>query len=195
MARKRTNTPTKPIDVRAQRSIDALHAAFLELLELKPLDQILLREITEVAGLSYPTFFRRFASKDELLVDIARSEVHTLLSLTKRSFDAGRIEGGRDACEYVQRHRRLWKSLLTGGAASAMREEFALAARAMADTCQRTNPALPLDLSINFYASCTFEIFAWWMRQPDDYPLNNVIKLYDAMHLDTIARLRHLALD
>jgi hypothetical protein len=117
------------------------------------------------------------------------------LSLTKRSFDAGRIEGGRDACEYVQRHRRLWKSLLTGGAASAMREEFALAARAMADTCQRTNPALPLDLSINFYASCTFEIFAWWMRQPDDYPLNNVIKLYDAMHLDTIARLRHLALD
>ena len=195
MARARTNTPTKPDDARAQRSIEALRQAFLDLLEHRALDQISIKEITDAAGLSYPTFFRRFASKQDLLEDIAAEEVRNLLHLgetamTRRSG----AESAEHLVEYVQRHRRLWSVLLTGGAASAMRQEFMRVAREIARSRPRTNPWLPIDLAVAFVTSSIFELFAWWMKQPEDYPVENVIKLFDALVIDTAGRPRNIVL-
>jgi len=195
LARKRTTVPTKPNDARARRSVEAMRAAFLELIEIKPLDDILLRDITDAAGLSYATFFRRFASKEDLLIDIARGEVRNLMELSRQAILNKTSEGGKGMCEYVQNRRNLWKGLLTGGATSAMREEFIRAAQHMVDVRGRVNPAIPLDLAAGFTASGIFEIFAWWMRQPDDYPVGNVNKMFDALIVNAIGRPLDLALD
>lgn len=194
MARPRTITPTKPDDARAQRSIDALRAAFLALIERKPLDQIFIKEITDEAGLSYPTFFRRFASKEELLEDIAAEEVRTLLSLGQSAMNRKATGSSRLMLEYVQERRKLWTALLTGGAASAMRQEFMRVAREIARAGPRVNPWIPLDLAVAFVASGIFEILAWWMRQPADYPLDNVITLFNALIVDSTARPRNIVL-
>ena len=194
MARKRTTTPRIPDDARAQRSIDALRAAFLQLIEQKPLDQISIKEITDAAGLSYPTFFRRFASKEELLAHIATEEVQRLLSLGQAAMERKSPKSAEAMCEYVQAHRRLWRTLLTGGAASAMREEFMRISRDIAASRPRSNPWLPIELAVPFVASGTFEIFAWWMRQPDDYPVENVITLFDALIIDSAGKPRNITL-
>lgn len=52
----------------------------LTLIETMPLDEISIKNITETAGVSYPTFFRRFARKEELLEDIAAAEANEVLS-------------------------------------------------------------------------------------------------------------------
>lgn len=196
MARPRTTKPTKPDDARVHRSIEALREAFLELIEQKALADISIREITDAAGVSYPTFFRRFSGKEELLEDIATSEVQHLLSLGRNSIAGRKRAGsGADLCNYVQEHRKLWTTLLTGGAASAMREEFIRVAGEMSQAGPRANPWLPLDLAVPFTASCIFEILTWWMRQPEDYPLENVIKLLDALVIDTLVRPRAISLD
>jgi AcrR family transcriptional regulator len=195
LARPRTTTPTRPDDARAQRSIDALRAAFLELLERKPLEDIAIREITDGAGVSYPTFFRRFGSKHELLEDIATEEVSKLLSLGQAAF--GKTEAtssAEDLCRYVQQHRALWAALLNGGAADAMRAEFKRIAEETAYTRPRANPWLPIDLAAPFVTSGVFEILAWWMRQPDDYPLENVVTLFNALIVETTARPRNIVL-
>lgn len=194
MARKRTNAPSKPDDVRASRSIQALQAAFLRLLETKPLDQILLREITDEAGLSYPTFFRRFAGKDDLLAHVAAAEVRELLGRGNAAMAGGAPGSGALMCDYIQAHRKLWTTLLTGGATSAMRQEFMRISGEMAGMLPRRNPWLPVDLAVPFVAGGIFEILSWWLRQPDDYPVANVVTLLDALIVETTARPRDIVL-
>jgi AcrR family transcriptional regulator len=174
--------------------MDALRAAFLALIERKSLDQISIKEITDEAGLSYPTFFRRFASKEDLLEHIAAEEVRTLLSLGHSAMDRKAAGSPRQMLEYVQDHRTLWTALLTGGAASAMRQEFMRIAREIATSGPRANPWIPLDLAVAFVASGIFEILAWWMRQPTDYPVENVITLFNALIVDSTGRPRNVVL-
>ena len=195
MARQRTTRPTKPNDARAHRSIDSLREAFLQLLEHRSLEEITIKEITETAGLSYPTFFRRYSGKEELLADIATGEVRRLLSLSEEALDErGSQEPVEAMCAYIQSRRSLWKTLLTGGATAAMREEFMRISREIADTRPRSNPWLPVDLAVPFVASGIFEIFAWWMEQPEDYPVENVKIIFEALISETLARPRNITL-
>lgn len=194
MARKRTTIPSRPDDVRASRSIEALQAALLRLIENKPFEQILLREITEEAGLSYPTFFRRFASKEDLLDHVAVEEVRHLLELGNQTIGGQHPRSAQLMCEYVEAHRQLWTTLLTGGATAAMREAFMREARVIAATNQRQNPWLPIDLAVPFVANGLFEILAWWLRQPQDYPVANVETLLDVLIIETTARRRNITL-
>lgn len=185
MARARTTTPSKSLDVRAQRSVKAMQTAFLMLIEQKPLDEISIKEITETAGLSYPTFFRRYATKSELVEEIATSEVRSLLAAEGAS--RGLVRSAGALCRYVDAHRVLWTVLLNGGAAHVMREEFKRLAEEDALTRPRANPWLPVDLAVPFVTSGIFEILAWWLRQPADYPLEDVVTIFDALIVDVTA--------
>ena len=172
-----------------------MRSALLDLLEHKAFDQIAIKDITEAAGVSYPTFFRRFSSKEELLEQIAMEEVRHLLSLGEAAISQRKIENSAaNMCEYVSSRRRLWSILLNGGATSAMRDEFMRIANEISNARPRRNPWIPLELAVPFVTSGIFEIFAWWMRQPEDYPVSNVVKLFDALIVDSTARRRDISL-
>ena len=95
-------------------------------------------------AVSYPVFFRRYATKDELLEDIATEEVRSLLSITRPIFEADElVEALRALCTYVDERRALWSRLLTGGAAAAMREEFKRVSKEIGSTREPTQPWLP----------------------------------------------------
>lgn len=176
--------------------MEALRAAMLALIERKPFNEISIKEITDTAGLSYPTFFRRYAGKEQILEDIAAEEVRRLLSLGRATIEEpDRTGSSARLCDYVHAHRRLWKALLTGGAEGVMRTEFIRIAREIAQTRPRQNPWIPDDLAPAFVTSGIFEILAWWMRQPDDYPIARVIKLFDALIVEPAARPRKIELD
>lgn len=180
---------SRPNDARALRSRGALREALLTLIQHKPLDQISIRDITMEAGVSYPVFFRRYAGKDELLEDIATAEVRALLSLTTPIFDSTtQDESLRALCCYVGEHRSLWTGLLTGGAAPAMQQEFKRIALEMAETRRHLNPWLPSDLGAAFVVTGIFEILAWWLNQPVDYPMENIVKLLDTLIVRSAAR-------
>lgn len=166
-----------------------MQAAFLKLIEQKPLDEISIKEITETAGLSYPTFFRRYATKSELVEEIATSEVRSLLAVdaTKTS-----VPSADALCRYVDEHRVLWTVLLNGGAAHVMREEFKRLSEEESRTRPRANPWLPVDLAVPFVTSGIFEILAWWLRQPADYPLEDVVTIFNALIVDVAARPRNV---
>lgn len=178
-----------------QRSIDLISSAFLSLLEQKSLEDISIRDITDNAGVSYPTFFRRFDGKDDLLNYIAAEEIHHLLNLSQAEITRPPEEDtGNALCDYIQAHRTLWTTLLNGGAAPAMREEFMRIARQIAETRAKGNPWLPTDLAVPFVTSGIFEIIAWWMRMPEDYPEENVITLFNALIIDNVRRPRDVTL-
>jgi AcrR family transcriptional regulator len=195
LAKVRRTTPSRSDDARAQRSRKALRDAFLELIEHQSLNQISIRDITKTAGLSYPTFFRQFESKEQLLGQIAAEEVRYLVALGADAMARHkRDDPPLDLFVYVQRHRKLWKTLLTGGAKPAMREEFVRGATEIADARPRGNPWLPLDLAVAFIATGMFEILAWWMQQPETYPVKNVSILFNALVFDSAGRPRDIKL-
>jgi len=169
-------------DARAVRSREALRGALLLLVEEKPFEQIAIKELTERAGVSYPVFFRQFSSKEELLEDVAAGEVRNLLSRTNTALTSPNIEQNLfEMCDYVNGRRTLWTTLLTGGATSVMRAEFARISDEIRRSRERSNPWMPAELATAFVVSGLFEILSWWLRQPQDYPIANVVKLIDVL--------------
>jgi len=166
---------SRPSDARALRSRASLRTALLKLLEEKTFDRISIKEITITAGVSYPTFFRNYGSKADLLSDIATDEILQLMTIMRSYADRAEIQGNANAiCEYVGARRPLWTVLLNTGAASVMREEFAKAAKESVKTSGQINPGLPLDMATAIVAGGLLEILGWWLRQPADYPIGRV---------------------
>ncbi|MFT4046193.1 MAG: helix-turn-helix domain-containing protein [Solimonas sp.] len=176
--------PSRRNDARTVRSRLALRQALLALIGQKPFEQISIRDITTAAGVSYPVFFRQFSSPQELLADIAADEIHALLSLP---FLAPH-ESALGICRHVHERRPLWTALLTAGAASAMRGEFIRTAKEITGRRGRINPWLPIDLTPAVTVSALFEILAWWLAQPEDYPIERVARYIEVLVIEPVAR-------
>jgi AcrR family transcriptional regulator len=155
------------LDARVVRTIQALHAAMLGLLERKPLDQITVRDIAAEAGISYATFFRHHSSKEALLDQIAAGEIERLVELAAPVLDAVDSEAAFVAlCTYIEEHRALWTALLTGGAAATMRGALMQAAQRLAPERAPVDSWLPVELGILCSVGLVIEIITWWLRQP-----------------------------
>ena len=169
-------------DARMVRTRAALRRALLALLERKHFDQITVRDIAAEAGIGYATFFRHHESKSELLDEVAKEQIATLMALAVPLLAAADTRGSCLAlCKYVNEHRAIWSALLTGGAAGAMREEFIRQAMQLgARQVQRSN-WLPVELGAIFGVSATVEILAWWLRQPAGFGVERIAEIVDRL--------------
>jgi AcrR family transcriptional regulator len=159
-----------PSDARQVRSRSALTGALLELLEEKPFDQLTIREISQRAGTGYATFFRHYATKEALLSDVASEEIADLLARTIPVLhDSNSAESTLALCRHVGEHRNLWVALLTGGAASILREEFIRQARELPREFVEAKSWLPADLGVVYGAGGTIDLLAWWLSQDEAY--------------------------
>lgn len=187
---------SRPNDARAMRSREALRKAMLTLIEDHPFDEISIRDITREAGVSYPVFFRRYQTKEDILSDVAANEVRELFRITLPALSSkGARSSLEQLCSYVQSHKSLWRTLLTTGATGKMREEFIKASAEVADNSARANPWLPVSLASRFVTSGIFEILAWWLHQPDEYPTQNVVILLEELVVRPTLQPRNIRLD
>jgi AcrR family transcriptional regulator len=156
-------------DTRMRRTRKALRDALLELLQRKRIDQLTIRDIAAEADIGYATFFRHYASKEQLLEEIAAEEIARLTELTVPLLSPSDTRVSCLAlCNYVHAHRVLWSALLTGGAAGTLREEFI---RLVQQPRTRSIPRprwLPTELGAVFGVGATIEIIGWWLQRPDE---------------------------
>jgi AcrR family transcriptional regulator len=179
------------MDARRVRSRKALRKALLALLEKKPFDQITIREITATADVGYATFFRHFATKDDLLNELAAGRIRTLLELSSDLLmDDESLVAARALCTYVDEHRALWTALLTGGAAGTIREEF------IRQTCKIAGESihgsghfwLPGNLAVVYGAGSTIDVLAWWLSQESHHSIDEMAKVLDELVMKPILR-------
>jgi AcrR family transcriptional regulator len=167
-------------DARAVRTREALRHALLRLLGTKPLDQITIRDISASARVGYTTFFRHHTTKDSLLNDVAAEQIKRLIDLVLPVLDAGDTRAVSVAlCTYVDQHRALWSTLLTGGAAGALREEFMRISRQIAATRSQPDHWLPNEVAVILVISATIELLAWWLRQKYPLTIEQIAKIHD----------------
>jgi AcrR family transcriptional regulator len=169
-------------DPRSVRSREALRRAFLALLEVKPLDQITIQDIASCAGVGYVTFFRHHATKDSLLREIATDQIQRLVDLSLAALDRSNSNvraASLALCAYVDQHRALWTTLLTGGAAAVLREEFIRLSGVVAE--KRTPPDSWLSAEIGgiLTVSSTLELLTWWLRQKEPLPIEDIADIHE----------------
>jgi AcrR family transcriptional regulator len=157
-----------------------LHRAFLELLEVKPLEQITIRDIAAASGVGYTTFFRHHPSKEAMLKEIVTEQIQRVLALSIPVLDAGDLRAASTAIfSYVNEHRRLWSTLLTGGAAPLVREEFLRLGRDVASVRLPPGNRVPADIGLALIVSGTIELLTLWLRQPDPLPTKRIVEIYN----------------
>lgn len=174
-------------DPRAVRSRQALLEALLKLLEAKPLDQITIRDITAEAGIGYTTFFRHHPTKESLLNEVAADQIGYLISLSMPVMDAHDARAGSAALfSFVKAHRPMWTTLLTGGAAGTIRDEFLRQAREIAKARAPAGNPLRAEAGVNLLVSGTIELLSWWLRQPDPLPIEEIAEIHDELVVSPI---------
>lgn len=176
-------------DARVLRTREALRDALLALLDDESFEQVTIREIASRAGIGYTTFFRHHPTKESLLQDLAAEEVRQLLEFVLSSFDTEDTRGASlGLFGYVDAHRSLWSTLLTGGAASTLREEFIRIARLVAADTPQASDWLPADVGVVLVASGTIELLSWWLGQEQPAPVAAVATIYERAILSPIYR-------
>ena len=179
-------------DARVLQTREALRTAFLKLLDEKSLEEITIRQITNVAGIGYTTFFRHHPGKEELLEEIASEEISRLIELAIEALGSSDTHGAATAmCSYIWEHRTLWSTLLTGGAASRLRGEFIRLAREVAAQWNDGTDWLPPEVGVILVSSGTIELLAWWLGQKKPIPVEQVATIYERVLIDPVIKSSH----
>lgn len=182
MVPHKVNESTPVRATRTTQTRPILCGALLSLLEARPFDQLTVREITAKAAIGYATFFRHYPDKEALLHDLAATQISDLLAQALPILDADDTRGSaRALCAYVWERRKLWSALLTGGAASTLKDEFIRQAQQIAEARPNRGAWLPNDLSVVFSVTGTVEILAWWLRQKDPPAVDRMAEVMDVL--------------
>lgn len=161
--------------------------SFLRLLELKPLEQVTIREVAAEAGVNYATFFRHYPDKEALLNDLAAHEIRDLLDLVlPLLFTYDSRAACVTLCAFVDEHRKLWSILLTGGAAAVMRQELLRQAKRIALNRPPVTAWPPTDLVIAWSVGGAIEILTWWLQQEEGYPSEEIARTLDRLVISPI---------
>jgi len=179
-------------DARVVQTREALRQALLKLLESKPFEQITIREIAAAAGVGYTTFFRHHPGKEELLNDIAADEIRHLIELaipvlgTTSNIKAATLT----FCKSVAERRTLWAILLTGGAASVLREEFMRLSAEIAASWADDDHWLPSEVGVVLATSGTIELLTWWLKQKKPISVEKLATIYERIVIAPVVNSR-----
>lgn len=190
MAQKKLYQPhySTTTDARVLQTRQALRQTLLDLIDSKPLEQISIREIAAAAGIGYNTFFRHYTDKEVLLREIVTDELSELIELSVNTLDASDSTGAATAlCQFVADHDELWSTLLNGGAANVLRDEFIRLLHETAPSRISATAILPADIGIKLVAVGTLELLSWWLALPERLPVDQLAQIYEQLVLNPVA--------
>jgi AcrR family transcriptional regulator len=169
------------------RTREVLRQALLRLLDLRPFAQIKIGEICDVAKVGYTTFYRHHLTKESLLDDLAAEQMGNLIRMAMSVVDTADTASASLALfSYVDDHRRIWATLLTGGAAGAMRDELLRIARQVAATRARPGKWPPPDIATILIVSSTIELLSWWLQKKKPLTIKQVAEIHERIVIDPV---------
>lgn len=177
---------TGQLDARLRRTRTALRDALLHLLNSKNFDQISVREVTALARISYATFYRHYASREELLQELADWEVKNILEIAlPLVFTASMRDSHLALCARVDRNRGLWRAMLTGPASGVLREEFNNQISRLKGRYDAGPGWMPEDLHLICSTGATIDVLTWWLKDEPGLCVSEIVdilgKLLDAL--------------
>ena len=165
-------TEAPPVtDRRISRTRRALTNALIALTLEKGYEAVTVRELAERADIGYATFFRHFADKDALLMDVLEGTLTDLLELIQPVMD----DPERTATlvfDHVGQHQDLIRVLLrTRHVIPLMPRIFARSAQTMLETLRpRPTSPIPPEIAAHHMIASFIELIQWWLDHDMPYP-------------------------
>jgi AcrR family transcriptional regulator len=170
------------IDARAVRTRKALRDAMLKLLEVRRFEDLTIAEFAEAAGVGYSTVCRHYPTLGALLDEVAAAEVQHIVTRAFPSFHVADTHSASLALfTYVHQHRAVWRALLTGGAAGALKREFVTLSMKIARVWKESDIWLPPDLGVTMTISGTIELMTWWLARPEPMPPKKIAAIFERL--------------
>jgi AcrR family transcriptional regulator len=172
-------------DPRNERTRTAIKEALVVLLADRPIDQVLVRDIVQNAGIGNATFFRHYHDKAQVLEEVAQdffdqASGAMYSALLERHYDLG----ARQICRFVDAHRTVYAALLTGSASSQIREAFVERTVERATALLSEQPSrVPGRLAVIYPLTAILAILAWWLREAPDKDLDEIAELIERLVL------------
>lgn len=101
----------KKMDRRIEKSQNAIHAAFMEMLLKIGFDAVTVKDITEQANISRKTFYLHYVDKYDLLNSIVSKHMEELTVICEEKKEKGLIEGTIIWFRYFEKHRSFFAVL------------------------------------------------------------------------------------
>lgn len=179
------------LDRRVQRTQEALRQAMAELIAQRGYESISIRDLTAAAGVGYATFFRHYAAKDALLLDLLQRAIHDMARLLPSGLDADPAEEGRIIFAHVAQHEQLYRILLRGEGTLALLEGVQAAAvtEAASRFADRPAPAIPLEILAHHLVASSIALIGWWLQRGQPYSAERMGQIYAEMIVQPFAAL------
>ncbi|QLG12892.1 TetR/AcrR family transcriptional regulator (plasmid) [Deinococcus sp. D7000] len=181
--------PAPPLtDLRIRRTRRLLTQALIDLTAERPLETITVRHLTERAEVGYATFFRHYASIEDLLraaVGDLRAELFALLP--PLTGDAPQ-QAGALVFEHVRDHPGLYRLLLSPARSLELRDQIVeMGVRGLFQTYQaRQDAQVPADVAANHFIQSFLNLIEWWLRHDMPHDPERMGEIYRELILRPI---------
>lgn len=167
----------KKLDLRIQKTYQALHNAFTILLEEKNFEEITVNELCDAAMIRRTTFYKHFADKYEYfqfyLTGISETfKSHTTADALAADPLAYSINMLHEMFQFVKSHKKLVDGLRNSNMMSFLYQSLQDLIVSELGNVFSTLQSYPLtsknELMISFYAGGLINVVYWWMNHPDE---------------------------
>ena len=165
-------------DPRTQRSREWMRTALFNLIAEKEYEKISITEITDRAGLSRPTFYLHYSSKEEILIEYF-SEIFTSIfeeyvsSWKKGEFNQPAIKASTKIFEQIAQNADLFKAMIHSGQQDLITEKlryFSLEyLQHMVSRYKKVHPQPVLDLLARYLAGAWTALIVEWLEGKQPY--------------------------
>ncbi len=168
-------------DRRITRTRQLLTEALISLSLEKGYQAVTIRDITDRAGVGYATFFRHYAAKEALLVDVLETFLEELVHLVvQQAAEEDPVASGRIVFEHAQKHSELYLLLMASRGSSDLLDRVYDVATAGITRIAKPRPdaAVPFEVAVNHIIYSFLGLISWWLEHDMPYPPERMGEIY-----------------
>ncbi|MEO8396634.1 MAG: TetR/AcrR family transcriptional regulator [Chloroflexota bacterium] len=171
------------VDRRIQRTQRSLMDALVTLSLEKSYDAISIRDITERANVSYSTFFRHYAEKDELLSELLKTVANELTTLINHNPNKSREAEGRLIFQHVADNQAFFRVLFSSqGTSKVMRNlQDEIAVVVMRTTTMPIDDVIPPEIAAYQLVVAILALIHWWLDHNMPYSIERMASIYSRL--------------
>ncbi len=181
----------KTADKRTLRTREKLRQALISLLMEKDYEAISIRDITQRAHVGYATFFRHYASKDDLLADAFEESVAHLQELLQSLGGIGAPEEeGRLIFEHIATNSDLYRVFLQGeGTQGLIDAALREGVKELVLRYTLYTPGIPAAVLANHVIASTIALVKWWLQNDMPFSPQRMGEIYARMIVEPVEHL------
>jgi AcrR family transcriptional regulator len=167
------------LDPRVKRSREWMKSALLELVQEKPYEKISITNITDRAGLSRPTFYLHYKSKDELLMDHLDTVFDPVMDAYYELKENANVQqpgvlAMTKMFEEIAKNIDVFRTALQAGAEQLLIKRMYFRnidyLKCLAQRCEVEISPKVLHLTSHYMAGAFIGIFLDWLEDPNPAP-------------------------